>query len=492
MQAQETGENRNLFKGAGEKETAADFIPAPVKMYTDFGTLKFEGGSFPTEESAQLIYDEMDLQRASQAYMDFFPAMSLYTIIKSQIRDFGLKSSSDIGVMADFMHPSENYLTGNDVTVYAVASIDLKIDGPTVVDIPAGIFGNANDAAFKYLTDFGPTGADKGKGGKYLFLPPGYKGDVPTGYFVFHSPSYRIWAMMRGFGEVGNGDQAVKWFKDRLKVYPLKTGPREHAAVNTSGIGANTLPPEDGSYYEVLNEIIQYEPTELFSKELLGRLATLGIEKGKPFNPDSRMKGIFDQAAKQGVAMSRAIVYASRDPEIDYWPERHWEKMFIRNTEFVWDGHNDIDARTLWQYQAICVSPSLLSTTPGVGTAYLTAFRDKKGAYLLGGKNYKLTVPANPPVKRFWAVTAYDPTSRSLLNSGGQITVSSLKDHVTNDDGTVDIYFSSEAPKDSKLENNWVKTDPSKGFFVVFRFYGPMEGYINKTWVMNDFEEIKK
>ncbi len=490
-QAADDAETRNLFKTAGTKQTAKDFKPASDKIKTNFGTLNFEGGAFPTEESVQKIYDEMDLQRATQAYMDFFPALSLYGIVKSQIRDFGFGSSSDVGVMADFMHPCENYLTGNDVTVYAFASIDLKVDGPTVVEIPPGMFGNANDAAFKYLTDFGPTGPDKGKGGKYMFLPPGYKGEVPKGYFVFRSPGYRIWAMMRGFGEVGNGEQAVNWFKERLKVYPLASGPREHKAVNTSHIGANTLPPEDASVFTMLNEIIQYEPTELFDKELLGRLATLGIEKGKPFNPDARMKAIFDQAAKQGVAMSRAIVYASKDPEIKYWPNRHWEKMFIRNTEFTNNGHNDIDARTLWHYQAICVSPNLLSTTAGVGTSYLTAFRDKEGAYLLGDKSYKLNVPANPPVKRFWAVTAYDPMSRSLLNSDGPITVSSLKEHVTNTDGSVDIYFSPEPPKDPKLKNNWIKTDPKKGFFVVFRFYGPLEGYIEKTWTLNDFELLQ-
>ena len=404
----------------GRNRPTTDFEPAPDKIRTDFGTLRFEGGAFPTEESVQLIYDEMDLQRATQAYMDFYSALSIYGILKAQIRDFGFETPSDIGVMADFMHPSENYLTGNDVTVYAVATIDLKVDGPTVVEIPPGMFGNANDANFKYLTDFGPTGPDQGKGGKYLFLPPGYEGKEPTGYFTFHSPSYRIWAMMRGFGAVGNGDQAVAWFKERLKVYPLATGPRENNAVNTSGMGANTLAPEDGSAFEMLNEIIQYEPTELFDKELLGRLATLGIEKGKPFNPDVRMQRIFDQAAKQGVAMSRAILYASRDPEIHYWPDRHWEKMFIRNTEFMVNGYSDIDARTLWLYQAICVSPSLLSTTPGVGTSYLTALRDKNGTYLFGDKNYRLRVPANPPVKRFWAVTAYDPLSRSLLDIGWQ------------------------------------------------------------------------
>ena len=483
-------DTKSIFESSGPKQTAKDFRPAPAEIETNFGPQEFMGGAFPTDASVQRIYDELDLQRATQAYMDFFPALSLYAIVKSQVRDFGFKSSSDLGVMADFMKPSENYLTGNDVTVYAFASIDLKVDGPTVVDIPPGMYGNANDAAFKYLTDFGPTGPDKGKGGKYLFLPPGYKGKKPTGHFVIPSPGYHIWAMMRGFGEVGNGDQAVNWFRERLKVYPLDTGPREHAVINCSGLGANTLPPEDASVFKMLNEIIQHEPAELFSQELLGRLATLGIEKGKPFKPDARMKRIFDQAARQGVAMSRAIVYACRDPEINYWPDRHWEKMFIRNTEFTHNGHADVDARTLWHYQAICVSPNLLSTTPGVGTAYLTCFRDKDGDYLLGDKDYRLRVPAKPPVKRFWAVTAYDPLSRSLLDSGGNITVSSLGDPEVNSDGSVDIYFGPKHPAKAS-KKDWIKTDPSKGFFVVFRFYGPLEGYVERTWKLDDFEQLK-
>ena len=266
----------------------------------------------------------MDLQRATQAYMDFYPALSVYGIVKGQIRDFGFETASDVGVYRRLHGPDrELMLTGNDVTLYAVASLDLKMDGPTVVEIPPGMYGTANDAYFKFLTDFGPTGPDKGKGGKYLFLPPGYQGDEPDGYFVVRSPSYRIWAMMRGF-DVGTGDQAVEWFKERLKAYPLATGPRDHTATNVSGMGANTLAPEDGSVFAVLNEIIQYEPTALFDDALLGKLATLGIEKSQPFEPDARMQGIFDQAAKQGVAMSRAIVYASRDSEIDYWQGQGW------------------------------------------------------------------------------------------------------------------------------------------------------------------------
>ena len=184
VQAQETGENRNLFEDPGKKQVGADFKPAPDKIETNFGTLNFELEAFPDEASVQKIYDEMDLQRATQAYMDFFPTLSTYGIIKAQIRDFGFKSSSDIAVHPHpGLTPNELYLTGNNSTVYAVASLDLKIDGPTVVEIPAGMYGTADDVTFKYLVDFGFVGPDKGKGGKFLFLPPGYDGKVPDGYF---------------------------------------------------------------------------------------------------------------------------------------------------------------------------------------------------------------------------------------------------------------------------------------------------------------------
>ncbi|MGB5525477.1 MAG: DUF1254 domain-containing protein [Gemmatimonadota bacterium] len=489
QQAGNPAETRNLFESAGEKQTAEDFRPAPDAIETNFGTLEFELEAFPSEETARKIYDEMDLQRATQAYMDFMPALSVYGIVKSHIRDFGFRSSSDIAVAAGpGWSPRELYLTGNNSTVYAVASLDLKVDGPTVVDIPPGMYGTANDALFKYLVDFGLVGPDKGEGGKYLFLPPGHDGNVPDGHFAVPSPSYRVWVMMRGWSDVGTGEQAVDWFRRHLKVYPLATGPRQGNFTNRTGAGTNSLVPEDDAAFEMLNEIVQYEPSELFGAEQLGRLATLGIRKGQPFNPDERMQRILDQAAKQGVAMSRAIVYASREPDIKYWPSRHWEKMFLYNTTFERDGINDIDARTLWHYQAIVVSPNLISTTPGVGTAYLTTFRDNEGRYLDGSKTYRLRVAPNPPVKNFWAVTAYDPSTRSLLDVGGNSnrSVGSRDDPVANPDGSVDIYFGPTAPEGK--ERNWVPTNHAKGFFVVFRFYGPTEGYIEKTWVLDDFE----
>ena len=269
------------------------------------------------------------------------PALSLYGIVRSQARDFGFETSaSDVGVMADFMLPSENYLTGNDITVYAFASIDLKVDGPTVVEIPPGMYGTANDAAFKYLTDFGPTGPDQGKGGSYLFLPPGcIAAMLPEGYVVFRSPGYRIWAMMRGFGEVGtwrSGRGLVQGSLSRcipLATRPARTSPPPIAPAR----GPTPCRRKTAPRSTRLNEIIQYEPTELFDPELLGRLATLGIEKGKPFKPDTRMRGIFDHGSEAGrrhVARDSSTPRGSR--EINYWPNRRWEKMFLRNTEFLY------------------------------------------------------------------------------------------------------------------------------------------------------------
>jgi len=471
----------------GQKQTNLDFKPAPDEIETSFGALEFELEAFPTEATAQRLYDELDLQRATQAYMDFNPALSVYGIVKSHIRDFGFTTSSDIVVAAGpGWKPSELFLTGNNATVYACASLDLKVDGPTVVEIPPGMMGTADDALFKFLVDFGFVGPDKGEGGKYLFVPPDHDGDVPDGYFVIESPSYRIWVMMRGFGEVGTGDEAVEWFAQHLKVYPLADSARSGNFVNGTGAGTNSLAPEDGSVFEMLNEIVQHEPSELFGPEQLGRLATLGIRKSEPFDPDERMRRILDQGAKQGTAMCRAIVYASREPDIRYWADRHWERMFLYNTTFERDGVADIDARTLWHYQAIVVSPNLISTTPGAGTAYLTTFRDSENRYLDGAKNYVLRVPANPPVARFWAISAYDPTTRSLLDVGGNTnkSVGSLDDPAVNSDGTVDVHFGPEAP--AGQEANWVPTVAGKGFFLVFRFYGPTEGYIDTTWVLND------
>ena len=347
LQAQE----KSIYElGAAEaKQTSKDFKPAPSRIETNFGTLEFTGSAYPTPETVQKVYDELDLQRANQLYLDFFPALSVHGILKAQVRDFGHRSSSDICVTPEKMNPNPLFLTGNTDSNYAWMTLDLKAEGPTVMEIPPNVMGPLDDAYFRFVVDFGATGPDKGEGGKYLILPPDYDGPVPDGYFVARSNSYRNWGLLRANTDiVGTGDEAFEWYRKNLKVYPLKTGPREGNYIDCGHMPGNSLVPEDAQAFRWMHEIIDYEPAELFDEELLGRLASLGIEKGKPFSPDARMERIFDQAAKQGVAMSRVITFASRDPEEKLYEGMSWGTPFAGGSSEVWkNGYRKLEARTL-------------------------------------------------------------------------------------------------------------------------------------------------
>lgn len=466
-----------------------DFAPAPTTLETNFGSLRFTGGGYPDAESAERIFDELDLQRATQLYLDLYPAVSVQAILAGQARDLGARTNSDVGVMADRVTARSLYLTANTDSVYATLTIDLSEEGPIVIEIPAGMYGFVDDAAFKCLADLGPSGPDGGNGGKYLLLPPDHDGDVPDGYFVVRSPSYLLWPMVRASAElVGTGDDAVAWYRDNLRVYPLDTGPREGAYINSTPLPINTLVAEDGTAFEWLNEIVQREPADLFSAEQRGRLASIGIRKGEPFQPDERMRRVLDQAAKQGVAMARAINFANRDPGTKYWPGRQWDTILTGQADFMVDGALDPDARMLWHFQAIGIAPAMASVAEGRGSAYVTTCRDADGDYLDGSKNYVLHVAPEAPAKQFWSVTLYDPSTRCLLETEDPYpSMASWRDHTTNDDGSVDVYFGPKRPTNDNV--NWVRTNPDKGWFGMFRLYGPLRPYIDKTWVLDDFHK---
>lgn len=184
-------ESQGFFEQARGEATykPGDFKAAPEKIETRFGNLEFPGG-FPTEETAQKVYDELDLQRATQLYLDMYPALSAHGLMKGWVRDLGMDDSSYINVTADRLDSSALVLTGNTESLYAFAVFDLKKDGPTVFEVPPGVMGPLDDHNFLFVADIGPTGMDKGQGGKYLLLPPGYEGEVPEGYFVVRSSTY--------------------------------------------------------------------------------------------------------------------------------------------------------------------------------------------------------------------------------------------------------------------------------------------------------------
>jgi hypothetical protein len=370
-----------------------------------------------------------------------------------------------------------------------------------VLEAPPGMLGAFNDAWFRYLQDIGLAGPDRGKGGKYLVLPPSYEGDIPEGYFVVQSTTYDVWAFMRA--SIANGlDAAKKNVVDHLKIYPLsmKDNPSKIELVSASGVSFNTIHPNDHTFYDHIHDIIEREPLDMLDPETRGLFASLGIEKGKPFKPDARMKKILTDAVAIANATARSIVWYPRTDGtmkgIQIYPDTDsaWVMGFLDKNVFFngKDGKTmNSDARVMFYYPYTAVTPAMALTKAGAGSDYAITYVDSKKQPFDGSKTYKLNIPANPPAKAFWALTLYDNQTRSQLQTSQSFpSVGSQTDGIKkNDDGSYDMYFAPKAPKG--FENNWLETIPGKGWFTVLRMYGPLEPWIEKTWRPGEIELVK-
>lgn len=453
-------------------------------------------GGYPTEATIEKAFEQLDIQRATDAYINFMSMASQNAIFESTINDYGLTNPGDVGIYTEpGIGKSEAIgLTYNTESIYSTAFTDLKADGPTVVETPPNVLGMVDDGWMRFITDLGNAGPDKGQGGKYLLLPPGYKGDIPDGYFVFECPTYRNWVMVRGFVEnTGTGEDAVEYYKENFIIYPLATGPRADAKYESiSFLGGNTTHPRDITYFDLLNKIVQYEPASAFTPYELGLLKSLGIEKGKEFKPDERMIKCLEEGIKNGEAIAKSNAYAHRDKRARIYPDRKYETIFIGgNHEFKEGDAMLLDARLLFHYEAIVITPAMAKKMVGVGSQYLGTYRDTDDDFLMGDFNYKLHFPAGIPAKDFWSATVYHPDTRSLLQNGqDKPSVSSYDEPRVNEDGSIDIYFGpNKAPEG--FEKNWVKIIPGEGWFVYIRLYGPLESYFDQTWKPDDIIKIQ-
>ena len=256
----------------------------------------------------------------------------------------------------------------------------------------------------------------------------------------------------------------------------------ENTFVNIADEVFNTVHANDVSFFEEIAELVAEEPTAALDPERAGTLASIGIAHGRPFAPDDRLRGILDEAARIGAAMSRAILYKTRDPEAYRWKGRSWKNPFIGGSyEFLTDGARNLDARTLFHYAATVITPAMAHAQVGAGSAYLYTAEDADGALLDGAATYSLRVPANPPAKNFWSVDVYDTQTRSLLQSTAYPAVSSLTgDLEVEDDGSCVLWFGPTAPEGR--ESNWIPTLPGKSWWPVLRLYGPLEPWFDLTW----------
>ncbi len=464
-------------------------ITTPDKVETRLGTLNFFDG-FPDDASVAKLYDNLDFQRGVQAFLTAMPGASLYAM-REGLRSQGATDNQTVLITENLMDSKSLFLTPNTETVYNLMWIDLK-NGPVVIESPPNVLGIIDDFWFHYVGDVGNAGPDKGKGGKFLLLPPGYTGDTPPGYFVFRSKTYGNIFFWRGFVVDGSTQPAVEATKKLTRVYPLSAAqnPPPMKFVNVSGKAFNTIHANDFSFYEEIDHVVQEEPNDALDPETLGVLASIGIEKGKPFAPDERMKKILTESAEVGNATARAILFRSRMKGSQMYPNSAWSTPFVGGSyEFLSQpGVRNLDARTMFFYYATGITPAMAAKMVGAGSQYAAAFVDSTGKPLDGSKSYKIHLPPGIPAKTFWSFVIYDNQTRSELQTDEQFPSigSQKKGIVINPDTSVDVYFGPTAPAGHEM--NWVQTVPGKGWNTLLRLYGPLQPWFDKTWKPGEIE----
>jgi hypothetical protein len=504
-------------------------LRTPDQVQTRIGTLDFKDGA-PTVATAERVRDTLDFVRAVNVFNNSFRGASAYAIRKG-FHSVGAQDNTVI-IFSDLMDAKSLFLTANADTVYYMAVVDLT-RGPMVVEQPPMGLGTINDMWFSWIVDIGFPGPDRGEGGRYLLVPPRYSGPLPDGgFYVARSKTNRVLYAARSFLVNNDPKPAVEMIKKSMKIYPYTPGgagtsiatallgtvrlaknPPVPATtfVEGSGKSFNTIPPNDLSFFEMINANVQDEPAGSYDVELAGQLSALGIVKGKPFAPDERMKKILTDAAAVGNAAGRMLNwrYSVSHPDWSYYPGSMWGNMlwqggadfetpppqFTREGMFKpypLTGARTLDSRTAFYYGYTLDSPGMIMRIPDVGSQYLMGFLDSRGNPYDGGKTYKVTLPKDIPARAFWSFTAYDNQTRSMLDTpqrypraGSQTYPSPAAE--PNPDGSTTVYFGPQQPPGVK-RGNWIQTMPGKGWFTLLRLYSPLESFFDKTWRLSEME----
>lgn len=443
----------------------------------------------PTAETVERLYNQMDFQRAVQSYLWAIPIVGVQSAKESLIENAGAKSG-DVVFVSGFRDVST--MRGSNVTTpYFFSHFDLA-QGPVVLEYPAGATASSLiDWRDRPIADLGGPGVDAGKGAKFLLLGPGQEvpEDAPAEVHVLHSKTSK--ALL--FGRILDNDpQKIQDILSQARFYPYgQDAPKQVAILKFKSTGElkSMAQPKGLAYWKSLSAALQGEAVEDRDRFFMAMLKPLGIENGKPFKPDSRQTAILNKAAELGDAMAKASAFSKRLPRMKYRSDTHWEYLIPPYYSMQQDipGGTLFEERTAFFYEVMGSSEAVMTRKPGVGSGYLTAYHDKKGAVLDGGKTYRLHVPANPPAKLFWSITLYDTQSRTFIQSAQQIVDRSSKDDlIRNSDGSVDIVMGPKPP--AGLEKNWIPTQPGRSWYVYFRLFGPLEPYLDQSWNLPDIE----
>ena len=453
---------------------------------------EFNGG-FPTDQTIASAYDDADYARAITCYKHFFAAVSGLAIFAGT-RAVGVEPNRVFGTMDT--RPGQVGFTLNSDTPYAPVLIDVTA-GPLVVIVPPGpIVGAALNVDQSWIADLGIPGPDAGKGGRHVFLPAGYDGELPHGGFVHQALGNRVVVGLRAIPQHGDVDAAVELLRS-VRVVPLHDDAawQQPTWIELTGIPQDTTPSSvQGTleYWRLVHDYVSTEPVHAGDRAYIGELAVLGIRADAPFEPDDRMTRILTEAAEDADAQLRVQSLADRRPDRVVWPERHWEWVTLRpeNADFEIDGRVDVDARETWFFQAIATSPVMFRRQAGTGSLYWFVARDAADMYLDGGRSYRLRVPLPVPAGLFWSLTVYDAQTRSQIDTPqGAAAVRSLFELDGKLDADhVDIAFGPEQGDADAAA--WVQTLPGRGWFAYFRIYGPTPAAFDGSWKLDDVTMI--
>lgn len=455
---------------------------------TRIGKLKLELG-VPTEDAAKKLFDEIDFQRACQAYLWALPTVGFEYLLREQRGKLGAKEG-DVVIYKGYANVGR-FLTPNVTTPYIIGFLDLASSGPVIIDVPSGaIAGSAMDFWQRPLTDFGITGPDQGKGGKYLLVGPGQEAprSLPDDVRIVKSQTFGIGFFYRALDSDPAKAEAME---KAIRTYPWskRDNPTVTRHIYPAVEQTETL-PRGMDYWEQLAAVLGREPVDDRDRFFMAMLKPLGIEPGKPFNPDARQKRILEEAAVIGELMAKSNSFDKRFANTRYRPDAHWDYVIMADPAQDLPSLSQLDERAAYFYEAVALSKGMVNKTPGVGQAYLGSYRDKDGRAFDGANTYRLRVPANPPAKQFWSVTVYDTSTRSVVQNEQKIADrSSRQDLVKNADGSVDIYFGPTAP--NGFEKNWIPTVPGRSWFAYLRLYAPLEAYFDKSWPLPDIEKVR-
>jgi hypothetical protein len=476
---------------------------AESPRYDELANLPFEAG-YPSKEGVAMLKDELLFQRAVQSYIWALPALNMYGMKEGSEKVFG-GGYNVLPIWNDRLNARTLVTTPNSDVIYAMGYLDLRQDGPLVIEVPPGLQGILDDFFQRpictvgkihrrvWCGDVGLLGPDQGKGGKYLLLPPDYDGKPRAGYITLRSRTYGVFVSWRGFFKDPKQLEGPVKVMEQTRIYPLgrraSTQPMQFP--NASQTPANMLYPTDGSAFDMLARVIEHEYADPADMEMRGMLASLGIIKGHPFRPDAHTRGILDKAARTASRIGHAITYEPQPivPNGTWYEDRRWLNVFPGNATFTADTFNYIDPRTGFFTNAYSASPGIAVSMVNVGAKYPVTFVDADGDFLFGDVSYRLNLPKGIPAALFWSVTVYDSLTASGLDNGQPFPSINTMDHpATNADGSIDIYFGPEALGDGK---NWLRTLPDKGFFVILRIYGPTQAFFDKTWKPSDVEKVR-